>query len=426
MRAEALMKPMIEIRDIKKQYVLGEFGSGELANDLKTWWAKIRNKPIENTLIGEFGPNKNSFMALDGVSFSVYQGEALGIIGGNGAGKSTLLKLISRVTAPTAGEIVLRGRVASMLEVGTGFNGEMTGRENIYMNGAILGMTKAEIDSKLENIIEFSECRDFIDTPVKRYSSGMYVKLAFAVASHLDSEIMIMDEVLAVGDAKFQKKCLGKMGESSHDENKTILYVSHNIATIRQLCTRCVVLDKGKLIHDGDVEEAIRIYSEANAAQSTSLSFPLLPEYESTRSAVFTKIAITNAVDGLVQNQTRLHIIAEIMSFKDFSKTTFWGTVKTSTEYPIGMFFSRNFALKQGKICSISMHVDSSMLVSGNYILDFHIGLFENGCRTSYDHHKDMLGFEVIENSKQREIQWYPSMWGHTVIEMEEFETTEP
>ncbi|MFR2691321.1 MAG: ABC transporter ATP-binding protein [Enterocloster bolteae] len=184
-------------------------------------------------------------MALDNVSFKVYRGEAIGIIGHNGAGKSTLLKLLSRVTAPTSGTIYLNGRITSMLEVGTGFHPELTGRENIYMNGAILGMTKAEINRKIDNIIDFSEVRQFIDTPVKRYSSGMYVKLAFSVAAHLDSEILLMDEVLAVGDVKFQEKCLGRMGQASSQEGKTVLYVSHNMRTIRQLCTRCIVLKKG-------------------------------------------------------------------------------------------------------------------------------------------------------------------------------------
>ena len=184
----------------------------------------------------------------------------MGIIGSNGAGKSTLLKLLTHVTAPTEGDIDLYGRVASMLEVGTGFHPEMTGRENVYLNGAILGMTRAEIDAKMDEIIEFSEVRDFIDTPVKRYSSGMFVKLAFSVAAHLDSEIMIMDEVLAVGDMKFQKKCLTKMRQAAQRDGKTVLYVSHNMATIRDLCDRCIVLDKGKVVFDGEVDEGISIY----------------------------------------------------------------------------------------------------------------------------------------------------------------------
>ena len=245
-------RPVIEVTGLKKQYKLGQIGGGTLTHDLQSWWARVRGKEDPNTVIGTdqrlFG---QTFMALNGVDLTVYQGEALGIIGRNGAGKSTLLKLLSRITAPTEGEIKIRGRVASMLEVGTGFNNEMTGRENIYMNGAILGMTRAEIDAKLPQIIEFSECGDFIDTPVKRYSSGMFVKLAFAVAAHLDSEIMVMDEVLAVGDMKFQQKCLGKMSDVAGQEGRTVLYVSHNMSTIRQLCTRCVVLDQGRVIFDG-------------------------------------------------------------------------------------------------------------------------------------------------------------------------------
>ena len=260
----------IRISGIKKMYKLGQIGGGTLQADLQSWWARKRGKEDPNTKIGQKQRLVGqTFMALNGIDLTVYKGEALGIIGGNGAGKSTLLKLLSRVTAPTDGTIEIYGRIASMLEVGTGFNGEMTGRENVYMNGAILGMTKAEIDAKMEDIIEFSEVRDFIDTPVKRYSSGMYVKLAFSVAAHLDSETMIMDEVLAVGDMAFQKKCLDKMREAAKREGRTVLYVSHNMNTIRQLCDRCVVLDKGKVAFEGDVEEAIQIYWGTSGVLST-------------------------------------------------------------------------------------------------------------------------------------------------------------
>lgn len=251
----------IQITGLKKRYRLGTIGGGTLRGDLQSWWARVRHKEDPNSKIGSkvYGKNE-TFMALNGIDLTVYKGERVGIIGHNGAGKSTLLKLLSRVTGPTEGEIKLDGRISSMLEVGTGFNGELTGRENIYLNGAILGMTKAEIDSKIDQIVEFSECAQFIDTPVKRYSSGMYVKLAFAVASHLDSEILIMDEVLAVGDMAFQKKCLEKMSQVSQDEGRTILYVSHNMNTIRQLCDRCIVMDHGKIIYNGAVEEAIELY----------------------------------------------------------------------------------------------------------------------------------------------------------------------
>lgn len=252
----------IKVDHISKEYRLGAIGGGTLRGDLQSWWAKMRHREDPNLVIGDTDHHyKNErFLALNDVSFSAKSGEAIGIIGHNGAGKSTLLKLISRVTAPTCGTISYNGRIASMLEVGTGFHPEMTGRENIYLNGAILGMTKAEITSKFDEIVEFAELRKFIDTPVKRYSSGMYVKLAFAVAAHLDSEIMIMDEVLAVGDAKFQQKCLGKMGSAANTEGRTVLYVSHNMSTIRQLCSRCIVLDRGQVVFDGGVEEAIGIY----------------------------------------------------------------------------------------------------------------------------------------------------------------------
>lgn len=249
----------IKISGLKKKYRLGQIGANTLKADLQSKWAKIRKKEDPNTKIGR---GTKTFMALDGIDLTVKKGEVIGLIGGNGAGKSTLLKILSRITAPTEGTVDIYGRISSMLEVGTGFNTEMTGRENIYLNGAILGMTKAEIDAKLEDIIDFSEIREFVDTPVKRYSSGMYVKLAFSIAAHLDSEIMIMDEVLAVGDMAFQQKCLERMHSAAKVEGRTVLYVSHSMNTIRELCDRCVVLEKGKIIFDGDVEEGIKIYTD--------------------------------------------------------------------------------------------------------------------------------------------------------------------
>lgn len=242
----------IKIENVSKEYQLGAIGGTTLREEIARWVDKLLGRP--STL------PSGRFMALENINLTVKKGERLGIIGHNGAGKSTMLKLLSRVTAPTTGSISYNGRISSMLEVGTGFHAELTGRENIYMNGAILGMTKKEIDSKLAEIIEFSEIGEFIDTPVKRYSSGMYVKLAFSVAAHLDNEILIMDEVLAVGDMRFQEKCLNKMDAVSKKGGKTILYVSHNMNTIRQLCDRCIVLDHGHVVFDGDVEGAIGCY----------------------------------------------------------------------------------------------------------------------------------------------------------------------
>lgn len=238
----------IKISNVKKKYRLGQIGGATLQADLQSWWSRVRHKEDPNLKV-DFDQRLigTEFLALNDINLTIRKGESVGIIGGNGAGKSTLLKLISRVTAPTEGTIEVNGRIASMLEVGTGFHPEMTGLENIYLNGAILGMTDKEIEEKVEDIIDFSEVRDFIDTPVKRYSSGMYVKLAFSVAAHLNAEILIMDEVLAVGDVKFQQKCLQKMKDASVREGKTVLYVSHNMSTIRQLCDRVIVLKEGKV-----------------------------------------------------------------------------------------------------------------------------------------------------------------------------------
>lgn len=263
MKKECILK----VENISKEYRLGSFDAKSFRRDL----LKLRSHQMDNS---------ERIRALDGVSFSVEKGEAIGIIGANGAGKSTLLKIISQITAPSEGKIYLDGKVSSMLEVGTGFHPEMTGRENIYLNGSILGMSKKEIDSKMESIIAFSECERFIDTPVKRYSSGMYVKLAFAVASHLESDILIMDEVLAVGDVKFQQKCLNRMKEIAETEDRTILYVSHNMNTIRKLCKRCIVLQSGKIVLDGSAEEAIDLYLGSHLRESAFIDFNKYPRPE--------------------------------------------------------------------------------------------------------------------------------------------------
>lgn len=253
---------VLTVEHVSKIYRRGAIGYGTLRRDLQSRWAKLRGKEDPNCkLDGRKWGEDGTFYALNDVSLHVAQGETVGIIGPNGAGKSTLLKLLSRITAPTEGEIRFCGRIASMLEVGTGFHPELTGRENIYLNGAILGMRKREIDRKFDEIVAFSECPDFIDTPVKRYSSGMLVKLAFSVAAHLDGEILLMDEVLAVGDLRFRQKSTEKMRRAAKEEGRTVLCVSHNMETMRELCNRCVVMDGGKKIFDGDTEEAIALYS---------------------------------------------------------------------------------------------------------------------------------------------------------------------
>ncbi|MCQ2455499.1 MAG: ABC transporter ATP-binding protein [Clostridia bacterium] len=271
---------MLKVENVSKQYRLGQIGGTTLREELQRFGAKMFHKEDPTKKIGARSyAVGQTFNALSNISFEIKQGERVGIIGHNGAGKSTLLKLISRVTAPTEGFIGINGRVASMLEVGTGFHRELTGRENIYINGAILGMKKSEIDEKIDDIIEFSECSQFIDTPVKRYSSGMYVKLGFSVAAHLNSEILIMDEVLAVGDIAFQKKCLDKMNDVSRAQGKTILYVSHNMNTIKQLCDRCIVLDHGEIIFDGAVDEAVKIYLSIKRSTESVIELNYLPRF---------------------------------------------------------------------------------------------------------------------------------------------------
>lgn len=256
---------ILKAENISKQYRLGQVGTGTLSHDLNRWWHQIRGKEDPYLKIGDTNDRSTKgtsdyVWALQDINFEVERGEVLGIIGKNGAGKSTLLKILSKVTAPTTGSIKSRGRIASLLEVGTGFNGEMTGRENIYLNGAILGMTKKEITSKLDEIIAFSGCERYIDTPVKRYSSGMTVRLAFAVAAFLEPEILVVDEVLAVGDAEFQKKAIGKMQDISKGEGRTVLFVSHNMAAIQKLCTKCILLQNGKFIMQGKTEDVIQYY----------------------------------------------------------------------------------------------------------------------------------------------------------------------
>ncbi|MFH7004539.1 ABC transporter ATP-binding protein [Flavobacterium bizetiae] len=257
---------ILKAENISKQYRLGQVGTGTLSHDINRWWHKVRGKENPYLKIGETNDratkgNSDYVWALQDINFEVERGEVLGIIGKNGAGKSTLLKILSKVTAPTTGTIKSRGRIASLLEVGTGFNGEMTGRENIFLNGAILGMTKKEISSKLDEIIEFSGCERYIDTPVKRYSSGMTVRLAFAVAAFLEPEILVIDEVLAVGDAEFQKKAIGKMQDISKGEGRTVLFVSHNMAAVKSLCTRGILLENGNVKLIGSIDEVMSQYS---------------------------------------------------------------------------------------------------------------------------------------------------------------------
>ncbi|MGY5354060.1 ABC transporter ATP-binding protein [Wenyingzhuangia sp. IMCC45467] len=263
---------ILKVENVSKQYRLGTLGTGTVSHDLNRWWHRVRGKEDPYLKVGETNDrstkgNSEYVWALKDISFEVKSGEVLGIIGKNGAGKSTLLKILSKVTGPSTGSIKSRGRIASLLEVGTGFHPEMTGRENIYLNGAILGMTKKEINAKIDEIIAFSGCERYIDTPTKRYSSGMTVRLAFAVAAFLEPDILVVDEVLAVGDAEFQKKAIGKMQDISNTDGRTVLFVSHDMSAIQSLCSRLVVLENGKIGFDGETPHGISYYLSTGSTQ---------------------------------------------------------------------------------------------------------------------------------------------------------------
>jgi lipopolysaccharide transport system ATP-binding protein len=296
----------IEFDHVGKQYRLGLVSTGTFSDDLTRWWTmNVRHKEDPNLKIGETNDrskkgNSNYVWALKDINFNVEQGDVVGIIGKNGAGKSTLLKLLSRVTTPTVGEIRARGRIASLLEVGTGFHPEMTGRENIFMNGAIMGMTKQEIGRKLDEIIDFSGCERYIDTPVKRYSSGMTVRLGFAIAAHLEPEILVVDEVLAVGDAEFQKKAIGKMGEVASG-GRTVLFVSHNMAAVRNLCKSGIVLKDGQFSFQGTANEAVDHYLKAYADDYAGIPLENIPRTDSTNGLVrFTDISFLNEKNEVI------------------------------------------------------------------------------------------------------------------------------
>ena len=410
---------MIDIHNVKKEYRLGAIGGGTLKGDLQSWWARRRGKEDPNSLIGqEERLVGQKFMALNGVSLKVRKGEALGIIGGNGAGKSTLLKLLSRVTAPTEGKITLNGRIASMLEVGTGFHGELTGRENVYMNGAILGMTKAEIESKMEDIIDFSEVRDFIDTPVKRYSSGMYVKLAFSVAAHLDSEIMIMDEVLAVGDMAFQKKCLDKMKNAVRESNKTVLYVSHNMNTIRQLCDRCVVLDKGRIVYEGDVETAIGIYM-SNSIQALDVDIDL-----STNRMAHLPKELTGKIMHLtlLEKETAVYKYNEpikmrlvLKAFEKLANLSLRVELRATSGEPVGLAKISNFArLEKNEEQTFDFDIRYTGLVSGEYTVCLVLyDVNDYGSFIDIDAVYPACIFKIDDTENKIGLNWVSNNWGY-------------
>ncbi len=362
-----MAKKLIEAENISKYYRLGVLGSRSLKEDLKEWWrGKTNNSSVADP------ESREHIWALRDINFDVYQGEVLGLIGKNGAGKSTLLKIISRITLPTHGRICGNGRIASLLEVGTGFHGELTGRENIFLNGNIMGMKKKEIDLKFDEIVEFSGVSRFLDTPVKRYSSGMYVRLAFAVAAHLDPEILVIDEVLAVGDAEFQQKCLTKIKSISREEGKTILFVSHNIQTIRNVCNRALVLEKGRIITSGDSETVLASYIKMNREQflgfdySKQVSLPgnenirivrveLIPEYKDQNQVIDIRTMLDIYFDFNYLDEEPGQLMVNLQVF-------------SSSDELIFELASENYTLKNGLVKGRSQ-IPGNFLNDGSYYI---------------------------------------------------------
>ena len=416
----------IRICGLKKMYKLGQIGGGTLTGDVQSWWARIHGREDPNSIIGtDQRSNGKTFMALNGIDLEVQKGEALGIIGRNGAGKSTLLKILSRVTAPTEGIIDIYGRITSMLEVGTGFHGELTGRENVYMNGAILGMTHAEIDAKMGEIIEFSEVREFIDTPVKRYSSGMYVKLAFSVAAHLDSEIMIMDEVLAVGDMAFQQKCLNKMSSATQTEGKTVLYVSHNMNTIRKLCSRCIVLDEGKIIFNGDVEEAIAVYMNNSVYNCPIRKFDNVkrPKWLYSEKLRLLQATYPNKDNCIFKQGDEVQVEFTWLTNDDLENVGLRHEIQDAGGTPIATSIGYDCGNgKKGQTVKACFAYDVSVLAPGTYHTIY--TFFEKNDYGEGDILDWVEGMDIIieDGAAGEELNWRARFWGNVVLPQPEVE----
>jgi len=407
------MSTAIRVENLSKAYQLGTIGTGTLSRDLERWIAKVRGKEDPFLTIGEANDRtvkatSDVVLSLNNISFDIQQGDAVGIIGRNGAGKSTLLKLLSRVTSPTSGTIKVKGRIASLLEVGTGFHPELTGRENIFLNGAILGMRKKEIKRKFDEIVDFAGVERYIDTPVKRYSSGMYVRLAFAVAAHLESEILIVDEVLAVGDAEFQKKCLGKMGEVSKGEGRTVLFVSHNMNSIATLCNKGILLNKGHVEIEGSALTCVTAYLAENKNKTLQTSWinfenkyneksfsitkaSLLDEnlVELTKGVLEFKEALNLLIEGNVTElNSALKIGYELLDQNDtviFSSLT---TDRDEERWPI---------IKLGKNTIITK-IPTGILMPGKYTVNVHISLHHQKWICNSNEGQVSLNFELLRS----------------------------
>lgn len=389
---------ILKAENISKQYRLGNVGTGTLSHDLNRFWHRVRGKEDPYLKVGAVNDRsskeKSEYVwALRDINFEVKQGEVLGIIGKNGAGKSTLLKILSRVTSPTTGVIKTKGRIASLLEVGTGFHPELTGRENIFLNGAILGMTKAEINSKLDEIVDFSGCELYIDTPVKRYSSGMKVRLAFAVAAHLEPDILVVDEVLAVGDAEFQKKAIGKMQDISAGDGRTVLFVSHNMVSVLNLCSRVICLEHGQTIAEGSTQETIDFYLNRNQDKAANMKFENI---ESNKEISIREFRITSKV-----KTGDTFIFEMLIDSKIEAVIQIAFTISTSESQPIYQVYSGHvgevFKMKVGSN-RVEVAVDAFPLVHGSYLGNLWIGTSS----LTYDFHKEVIHLEVHEGAIRR------------------------
>lgn len=392
----------IKAENISKQYRLGEVGTGTLSHDLNRFWSKMLGKEDPYLRIGDANDRavkgKSDYVwSLRDVNFEIEQGEAVGIIGRNGAGKSTLLKLLSKVTKPTTGSFKVNGRIASLLEVGTGFNPEMTGRENIYLNGAILGMRRAEITRKLDEIIDFSGVERYIDTPVKRYSSGMYVRLAFAVAAHLESEILIVDEVLAVGDAEFQKKCLCKMGDVSKGEGRTVLFVSHNLASVKSLCNSGILLDKGKCSEYNSVDSLINSYMNI----FDSLNEKKYVDFHSKDSECYINRVEISGIYGSDGANFKMGEAIEIKIFVKLlaSFDDIKSSIIISNNFGVDIMALRSFEMYNDKFSSkedfhFKININDMQLMPGKYNIT--IGLANR--QNTIEIIENCLSFNIVEN----------------------------
>ena len=398
---------ILKVENLSKQYRLGLIGTGTISHDLNRFFAKIRGKEDPYLKVGEqsnrTSTKKTDYVwALKNINFEVKRGEVLGIIGKNGAGKSTLLKILSKVTGPTTGSIKSKGRIASLLEVGTGFHPEMTGRENIFLNGAILGMTKKEIKSKLDEIVSFSGCQLYIDTPVKRYSSGMKVRLAFAVAAHLEPDILIVDEVLAVGDAEFQKKAIGKMQDISGSDGRTVLFVSHNMAAVKNLCTSLTVLENGKSVFSGNVIEGIEFYL-SNQSKLANTKLKDRKDRKGSGDVLFSKIELFNEKEKLVnefvsEEQVKFRIHLDYKRKVIFKDLVFGLVIYDLNENKIADFYSDEMDFRISKEQGfIDLNIPSLLLRGGEYTITLVVQT-KDGVVKKLDLVKNVVNFKVIPN----------------------------